>query len=110
MNLMLEDGAAVQMIWAASLWLSPIFNFHSFLGFLNMHFIVGFETAKSFALHGAHVILACRNALRADEAVQRILKEWVRRIRLLLDACQWLNSIWKYEDCAEHTDGFFKCI
>ncbi|KAL0621900.1 Zinc finger protein [Plecturocebus cupreus] len=36
----------------------------------------GFETAKSFALHGAHVILACRNMARASEAVSRILEEW----------------------------------
>lgn len=37
---------------------------------------IGFETAKSFALHGAHVILACRNMGRANEAVTRILEEW----------------------------------
>uniref|UniRef100_A0A674IZH3 Uncharacterized protein n=1 Tax=Terrapene triunguis TaxID=2587831 RepID=A0A674IZH3_9SAUR len=39
-------------------------------------FIIGFETAKSLALHGAYVILACRNMSRANEAVQRILEEW----------------------------------
>ncbi|XP_066876502.1 WW domain-containing oxidoreductase isoform X4 [Kogia breviceps] len=38
---------------------------------------IGFETAKTFALHGAHVILACRNMTRANEAVSRILGEWV---------------------------------
>nr|XP_035925946.1 WW domain-containing oxidoreductase-like isoform X1 [Halichoerus grypus] len=37
---------------------------------------IGFETAKSFALHGAHVILACRNVTRANEAVSQILGEW----------------------------------
>ncbi|XP_048371625.1 WW domain-containing oxidoreductase [Sphaerodactylus townsendi] len=37
---------------------------------------IGFETAKSFALHGAHVILACRNMVKANEAVQSILEEW----------------------------------
>ncbi|XP_067396228.1 WW domain-containing oxidoreductase isoform X9 [Emydura macquarii macquarii] len=37
---------------------------------------IGFETAKSLALHGAYVILACRNMSRANEAVQRILEEW----------------------------------
>nr|XP_020657362.1 WW domain-containing oxidoreductase [Pogona vitticeps] len=37
---------------------------------------IGFETAKSLALHGAHIILACRNMVRANEAVQRILEEW----------------------------------
>lgn len=40
-------------------------------------FTTGFETAKSFALHGAHVILACRHMSRASEAVSRILEEWV---------------------------------
>ncbi|XP_073164106.1 WW domain-containing oxidoreductase isoform X13 [Lepidochelys kempii] len=37
---------------------------------------IGFETAKSLALHGAYVILACRNMSRANKAVQRILEEW----------------------------------
>ncbi|KAJ8252696.1 hypothetical protein COCON_G00220080 [Conger conger] len=37
---------------------------------------IGFETARSFALHGAHVILACRNKTRAGEAVGAIQQEW----------------------------------
>ncbi|XP_023666523.1 WW domain-containing oxidoreductase [Paramormyrops kingsleyae] len=37
---------------------------------------IGFETAKSFALHGARVILACRNKTRAGEAVRLIQEEW----------------------------------
>ncbi|XP_009980258.1 PREDICTED: WW domain-containing oxidoreductase-like, partial [Tauraco erythrolophus] len=37
---------------------------------------IGFETAKSLALHGAYVILACRNTSRGTDAVQRILLEW----------------------------------
>ncbi|XP_054525553.1 WW domain-containing oxidoreductase isoform X4 [Pan troglodytes] len=44
---------------------------------------IGFETAKSFALHGAHVILACRNMARASEAVSRILGEWILLTSLL---------------------------
>ncbi|XP_035392191.1 WW domain-containing oxidoreductase isoform X2 [Electrophorus electricus] len=37
---------------------------------------IGFETARSFALHGAHVILACRNKTRSSKAVGLILQEW----------------------------------
>uniref|UniRef100_A0A8C1RPH2 WW domain-containing oxidoreductase n=1 Tax=Cyprinus carpio TaxID=7962 RepID=A0A8C1RPH2_CYPCA len=37
---------------------------------------IGFETARSFALHGAHVILACRNQSRASKAVSLITEEW----------------------------------
>ncbi|XP_069724425.1 WW domain-containing oxidoreductase isoform X5 [Phaenicophaeus curvirostris] len=37
---------------------------------------IGFETAKSLALHGAYIILACRNPSRGSDAVQRILGEW----------------------------------
>ncbi|XP_068059175.1 WW domain-containing oxidoreductase isoform X2 [Anomalospiza imberbis] len=37
---------------------------------------IGFETAKSLALHGACVILACRSPARGEAAVQRILGEW----------------------------------
>lgn len=33
---------------------------------------LGFQTALSLAKRGAHVILACRNSLRAEEAVRRI--------------------------------------
>ncbi|KAK7116985.1 hypothetical protein R3I94_022501 [Phoxinus phoxinus] len=37
---------------------------------------IGFETARSFALHGAHVILACRNQSRASKAARLITEEW----------------------------------
>ncbi|KAA0724155.1 WW domain-containing oxidoreductase [Triplophysa tibetana] len=43
---------------------------------LSLH--AGFETARSFALHGAHVILACRNKSRASKAAGLITDEWVR--------------------------------
>uniref|UniRef100_A0A452J116 Uncharacterized protein n=1 Tax=Gopherus agassizii TaxID=38772 RepID=A0A452J116_9SAUR len=45
-------------------WYSPFSD-------LEFFFIIGFETAKSLALHGAYVILACRNMSRANEAVQQ---------------------------------------
>uniref|UniRef100_UPI00358F9478 WW domain-containing oxidoreductase isoform X2 n=1 Tax=Myxine glutinosa TaxID=7769 RepID=UPI00358F9478 len=37
---------------------------------------IGFETARSLALHGAHVILASRHQGRTKEAVNRIRNEW----------------------------------
>lgn len=37
---------------------------------------IGFETAKIFALKGAHVILACRSIKRASTAKELILKEF----------------------------------
>ncbi|KAM8862021.1 WW domain-containing oxidoreductase [Synchiropus picturatus] len=37
---------------------------------------IGFETARSFALHGAYVILACRNLSRANKAVSLLKEEW----------------------------------
>ncbi|XP_078236609.1 WW domain-containing oxidoreductase isoform X3 [Pogona vitticeps] len=55
---------------------------------------IGFETAKSLALHGAHIILACRNMVRANEAVQRILEEWhkakvIRTVLFLTAMYEW---------------------
>ena len=37
--------------------------------------VSGFETARTLAWHGAHVVLACKNATSADEAVGKILAE-----------------------------------
>lgn len=37
--------------------------------------ILGFETARSLALHGCHVILACRNFKTGEEAVKKIRQE-----------------------------------
>lgn len=37
---------------------------------------IGFETARSFALHGAHVILASRNLSRVSKATSLIQQEW----------------------------------
>ena len=34
---------------------------------------IGFETAKALVSCGCHVIIGCRNAIKANAAVQRIL-------------------------------------
>ncbi|XP_026569913.1 WW domain-containing oxidoreductase isoform X1 [Pseudonaja textilis] len=60
---------------------------------------IGFETAKSFALHGAHVILACRNTLRADEAVRQILKEWHKaKVEAMTLDLESLQSVWEFAE------------
>lgn len=38
----------------------------------------GYQTAVCLAKAGAHVVLACRSTLRADQAAGRILKAVVR--------------------------------
>lgn len=36
---------------------------------------IGFETARSLALHGCEVIMACRNQMATEEAILKIAKE-----------------------------------
>ncbi|XP_063052708.1 WW domain-containing oxidoreductase [Engraulis encrasicolus] len=60
---------------------------------------IGFETARTFALHGAHVILACRNQARATKAVNRILEEW-RKARVEAMICD-LASLRSVREFAE---------
>lgn len=50
----------------------------------------GFETARSFALHGAHVILACRNQSRASKAARLITEEWVSKNTTHTHTHSWL--------------------
>src|SRR5699024_4547123 len=38
---------------------------------------IGFETAKALALHGAHVVLACRDRQKASESIRLIEAERV---------------------------------
>jgi NAD(P)-dependent dehydrogenase (short-subunit alcohol dehydrogenase family) len=35
---------------------------------------IGFETALAFFEHGAHVVLACRDAKKTEEAIGRLKK------------------------------------
>ena len=45
---------------------------------------LGFETALAIVGARAHVILACRDAVKAEAAVQRILSKHVRQFVLWL--------------------------
>ena len=40
-------------------------------------FCPGFQTALSLAMSGAHVILACRSPVKADEAIAKIRQKKV---------------------------------
>ncbi|KAM3869834.1 WW domain-containing oxidoreductase [Diretmus argenteus] len=60
---------------------------------------IGFETAKSFALHGAHVILACRNLSRAIKAVSLIQQEWHKaRVEAMMCDLASLRSVKEFAD------------
>lgn len=38
---------------------------------------IGFETARALAIHGANVIMACRNVEAANDAINKIQNEKV---------------------------------
>ncbi|KAK2834809.1 hypothetical protein Q7C36_015510, partial [Tachysurus vachellii] len=60
---------------------------------------IGFETARSFALHGAHVILACRNSARSSKAVNRILEEWHKaRVEAMMLDLASLRSVREFSE------------
>ncbi|XP_076121680.1 WW domain-containing oxidoreductase [Alosa pseudoharengus] len=60
---------------------------------------IGFETARSFALHGAHVIMACRNLSRATKAVNLILDEWRKaRVEAMLLDLASLRSVREFSE------------
>ncbi|KAH0619532.1 hypothetical protein JD844_000230 [Phrynosoma platyrhinos] len=80
-----QSGRCDQIAGLREIFSSKLGYFHDYFktyfssSYLGVSFVAGFEAAKSFALHGAHVILACRNMSKANEAVQHILEEWVRK-------------------------------
>ncbi|XP_053283031.1 WW domain-containing oxidoreductase isoform X3 [Pleuronectes platessa] len=60
---------------------------------------VGFETARTFALHGAHVILACRNLSRAIKASSLIQQEWHRaRVEAMMCDLASLRSVREFAE------------
>ena len=43
--------------------------------FFSGNIFTGYETARSLALHGAHVVMACRNLTTANKCKDNIMKE-----------------------------------
>lgn len=65
---------------------------------------IGFETARSFALHGAHVILACRNQSRASKAASLIMGEWSKaRVEVLPLDLASLRSVRQFAELFKAT-------
>ncbi|KAK2142914.1 hypothetical protein LSH36_898g00043 [Paralvinella palmiformis] len=60
---------------------------------------IGFETARTLALHGAHVVLACRNTTKGWAAVKAIKKERPQaELELMcLDLCR-LSTVKEFAD------------
>lgn len=69
---------------------------------------IGFETARSLALHGCEVIFACRNELASKEAIGRIFAE--KEVAGL--KCKFvkldLASLRSVRDCAQQVKTEFK--
>jgi len=60
---------------------------------------IGFETARALALHGAHVVMGCRNPSKAQDAKGAILKE---KPDAKVDMIQIDNSsLQSVHDCAQ---------
>uniref|UniRef100_A0AAQ4PEL1 WW domain-containing oxidoreductase n=1 Tax=Gasterosteus aculeatus aculeatus TaxID=481459 RepID=A0AAQ4PEL1_GASAC len=60
---------------------------------------IGLETARSFALHGAHVILACRNLSRASKAASLIQQEWHKaRVEAMMCDLASLRSVREFTE------------
>lgn len=60
---------------------------------------IGFETARSLALHGAHVVLLCRNMRSGNQAVNSILQErpQAKVVAMYLDLMS-LNSVKEFAE------------
>ncbi|XP_078041246.1 WW domain-containing oxidoreductase isoform X1 [Augochlora pura] len=68
---------------------------------------IGFETARSLALHGCKVILACRDVKKGEEAIQKIHKEMDNSCEILeLD----LSSLHSVKEAAEKFKQKYKTL
>ncbi|KAH7642251.1 short chain dehydrogenase-like protein [Dermatophagoides farinae] len=60
---------------------------------------IGFETAKSLALHGAHVIMACRDSSKAHQAIDKI-RSCKEEAKLTFLKCD-LSSLSSVKQCCD---------
>ncbi|XP_075677072.1 WW domain-containing oxidoreductase isoform X1 [Dermatophagoides pteronyssinus] len=60
---------------------------------------IGFETAKSLALHGAHVIMACRDSSKAHQAIDKI-RSFKEEAKLTFLKCD-LASLSSVKQCCD---------
>lgn len=69
---------------------------------------IGYETARSLALHGCDVVLACRDMEKANEAIKRIQqeKETANCVALKMD----LSSLSSVREAAEEFKKKFKFL
>ncbi|XP_012054566.1 PREDICTED: WW domain-containing oxidoreductase-like [Atta cephalotes] len=69
---------------------------------------IGFETARSLALHGCNVILACRDMKKANDAIRRIQqeKDIANCVALEMD----LSSLSSVREAAEQFKQRFKSL
>ncbi|MFN3596939.1 MAG: oxidoreductase [Rubricoccaceae bacterium] len=60
---------------------------------------IGFETARGLAIRGAHVVMACRNAGKAEDARRRILRDHASaRLSVALLDLSDLDSVARFAD------------
>lgn len=71
---------------------------------------IGYETARSLALHGCEIILACRNLASAAEAIERIAQERpAARARCRSFALD-LGSLRNVQKFVEQIKQNFRCV
>ncbi|XP_058837731.1 WW domain-containing oxidoreductase [Topomyia yanbarensis] len=71
---------------------------------------IGFETARSLALHGCEVIFACRNETTTDEAISAITQEKETAGKKCKFIKLDLSSLRSTKECAQQVKTLFKHI